>query len=189
MRKPRIPCSAARRMSSTAYRSCRVPRSRPANTPPSADAAARPMSHSSRGPTNSETSMPLSAAIRASSASSASECSIAPLPWETRLTVTPRAAASSTMARSTSGPSQLGISIRKCAPSGNRTWLAGAAASAVRPHAASTPAPVSRWACDPSVTCRPPVQRGAAAAGHRQVRPASLARSVTRSSRPSPVTR
>ncbi len=50
MRKPRMPCSTARRMSSTAYRSCRMPRSRPANTAPSADAAARPMSHSSRGP-------------------------------------------------------------------------------------------------------------------------------------------
>ncbi len=128
-----MPCSLARRMSSTAYRSCLVPRSRPSNMPPPGAAAARPMSHSSRGPTNSETSMPWSAAIRAISASSASDCSIAPLPCDTRLTVTPRAAASSTTPRSTSGPSQLGISMRKWAPSSNRSSLAGAAGSGVRP--------------------------------------------------------
>ena len=61
-------------------------------------------------------------------------------------------------------PRSSGSRSRKCAPSGNRAWLAGAAGSAVRPRPASTPAPVSARACDPSVTCRPPVQRGAAAA-------------------------
>ncbi len=95
-----------------AYRSWRVPRSCPASDPPSGACADRPMSHSSRGPTNSDTSRPLSAAIRAISASSASASSMAPLPWDTRLTVTPSSAAVSTTARSTSGPSTLGISSR-----------------------------------------------------------------------------
>ena len=70
------------------------------------------MSHSSRGPTNSDTSIPLSAATLAISLSSAADSIIAPLPWETRLTVMPRSAAAPTTARSTAGPSTLGISIR-----------------------------------------------------------------------------
>ncbi|HEY1621377.1 MAG TPA: hypothetical protein VGG25_27385 [Streptosporangiaceae bacterium] len=76
------------------------------------------MSHSSRGPVNSDTSMPWSAPMRAISASSASLSSIAPLPWETRFTVTPACSAASTTARSTCGPSTLGISMRKCARRG-----------------------------------------------------------------------
>ncbi len=93
IRKPLIPMSAALTMSSTAYRSCLVPRSRPAKTWPSGAQAARPISHSSRGPTNSETSTPLSAAILAISPSSASDRSIAPLPCDTRFTVMPSSAA------------------------------------------------------------------------------------------------
>ena len=112
IRKPLMPSSAARTMSSIAYLSWRVPRSRPANIWPSAEVAARPMSHSSRGPTNSDTSMPVSAPILAISDSSAAESSIAPLPWETRFTVTPSRSPATTTARSTAGPSTLGISIR-----------------------------------------------------------------------------
>ena len=125
-----------------AYLSWRLPRSWPASEPPSAAAADRPMSHSSRGPTNSETSMPWWAPILAISASSASASSIAPLPWETRLTVTPACVAASTTARSTAGPSTLGISIRKCAPSGNLAALGSGAASAGIPRWARISAPV-----------------------------------------------
>jgi len=61
---------------------------------------------------NSDTSMPLSAPIRAISASSSAASSIAPLPWDTRFTVMPSAEACSTTARITPGPSTLGISMR-----------------------------------------------------------------------------
>ena len=56
--------------------------------------------------------MPLSAPIRAISASSGADSSMAPLPWDTRFTVMPSVAAWATTARSTAGPSTLGISIR-----------------------------------------------------------------------------
>ena len=101
------------------------------------------MSHSSRGPTNSDTSRPCSAPIAVISASSRPDSSIAPLPWDTRLTVMPSAAACSTTARSTAGPSTLGISIRKSAPSGNRAVLRAGAGPAMMPCRASTCAPVS----------------------------------------------
>ena len=57
-RKPRIPYSTPRRTSSIAYRSWRTPRISPARDGPSPDWARLPTSHSSRGPTNSDTSMP-----------------------------------------------------------------------------------------------------------------------------------
>jgi len=87
--------------------------------------------------------MPWSAAIRAISASSAADSSMAPLPCDTRLTVMPSAAAWSMTARSTSGPSTLGISIRKWAPSGNLSVAGGGAGSARTPSRASTSAPLS----------------------------------------------
>ena len=73
---------------------------------------------------------------------------MAPLPWETRLTVMSSALAWSITARSTSGPSTLGISIRKCAPSGNRAAAGrGPTGSAAIPCRASTSAPVNRHYC------------------------------------------
>ena len=71
---------------------------------------------------------------------------MAPLPWDTRLTVTPSAAACSSTARSTAGPSTLGISIRKSAPSGNRAVLRCGAVSIVIPRRASASIPVIRTA-------------------------------------------
>jgi hypothetical protein len=56
--------------------------------------------------------MPLSAPIRAISASSAADNSMAPLPWDARFTTMPSAEAWATTARSTAGPSTLGTSIR-----------------------------------------------------------------------------
>ena len=156
-----MPCSTARSMSSTAYRSCRVPRSRPAKPGPSAEAADRPMSHSSRGPTNSETSMPVSAPIRAISASSASLSSIAPLPCDTRLTVTPPAAAASTTPAGPPGPRTLGISIRKCAPSGNRARARGRRRLERQSVLARrTSVPVMRHRRRVASAVRPPVRPG-----------------------------
>src|SRR5262249_41547456 len=112
-RKPRIPYSTPRSTSSMAYLSLRAPLSSPARDAPSPAWARLPTAHSSRGPTNRDTSMPWSAPSCAISASSAMDSSMAPLPWETRLTVTSSAAAWSMTARNTPGPSTLGISIRK----------------------------------------------------------------------------
>src|SRR6478735_1981362 len=74
---------------------------------------------------------------------SSSRSNIAPLPWETLFTTTPSSTAAAITVSSTSGPSTLGISIRKSAPSGNARGPSSAgnrrssAASAfVRPLAA-----------------------------------------------------
>src|SRR5579863_4167552 len=58
------------------------------------------------------------------SRSSLARSSMAPLPWETRLTVTPSASAAASTASSTRGPSTLGISMRNAAPSGKVPVLA-----------------------------------------------------------------
>ena len=82
--------------------------------------------------------MPRSEPIFAISRSSASESNMAPLPWETRLTVIPSASAASNTAPSASGPSTLGISTRKWAPSGNRCGLGAGTGSGWAPSRSST---------------------------------------------------
>ncbi|HCU92102.1 MAG TPA: hypothetical protein DHU96_04945 [Actinobacteria bacterium] len=145
------------------------------------------MSHSSRGPTNSETSVPLSAPIRAISASSAADSSMAPLPCDTRFTVMPSELAWASTARSTAGPSTLGISIRKWAPSGNLSGLGTGFGSAAIPRRARTSAPVTlrpalipvgvKSAMGASAVIFPaPARPGGAAPDRRRLPPASRAR-------------
>src|SRR5581483_1899895 len=120
IRTLRKPCAAARRTSSSAHTTCSCPRAVGATTAPAGERAIADASHAAFGRANRLISTPPSAASCAISSSSASVWRNTPLPCDTRWTVTSSRAASSRTASRHRGPSVLGISTRKRAPSGKR---------------------------------------------------------------------
>jgi hypothetical protein len=112
IRTLRIPCSAARRASSSAATSCSCPRADAATTAPDLVRAIADVPHPAPGRANRLTSTATPAAVRTTASSSSSVSRNTPLPWDTRCTVTSSRLASSRTASRQRGPSVLGISTR-----------------------------------------------------------------------------
>src|SRR5437016_829281 len=120
IRTLRMPCAAARLTSSIPWTICSWPRDVGATTAPAGALAIADVSQAALGRAKRLISTRASAAARAIRSSSSSIWRKTPLPCETRWTRTSRRSDSSSTASRHDGPSTLGISTLKCAPSGNR---------------------------------------------------------------------
>ncbi len=116
----RTPSSTARCTSRIANCSCSLPRRLKPRLLPAGENTWAPMSNVPLGPMNRFISMSAARPIATISRISSSVISMMPEPWLVRWIGTFRATASSSTTCSARGLSVDGISMRQCAPSGNR---------------------------------------------------------------------